>query len=426
MKAANTQPEAATAELAIAGSVSHGAAMRFLRDNFRWLFGGFLLTLFSGFGQTIFIGASGGELREAFGMTNGEWGNLYGLATLGSAATLPFIGRIMDVRPGWQVAAIVIPALALACVSMAFAQSVLMLGVSLFLLRLLGQGMMSHIALTETARWFAASRGKAVSLVVMGFQAQEAILPLTFTLLVASYGYQAGWLAGAAALLLIALPMVVWLYRQPREPQGEAELAVSEGRDWTRKEVIRDPLFYAMATGVLAPPFIGTTLFFHRDHLAELRGLDDATMAQGIPVMAALTIFFALITGRLVDRFSASRLLPSVMLPLSLGCLAVAMLDGALGVIVFFGFFGVSYGFATTLFGSLWPEVYGTKYLGSIRSVTQSAMVFATALGPWITGALIDRGVSLPTQFGWMALYCAGVFIALFFASNALVARNRR
>jgi MFS family permease len=398
--------------------------MRFLQDNARWIGGGFLLTLFSGFGQTIFIGASGGELRETFGLSNGEWGNLYGLATLGSAAVLPFIGKVMDVRPGWQVAAVVIPLLAAASVSMALASSVVMLGVSIFALRLLGQGMMSHIALTETARWFAASRGKAISFVVLGFQAQEAILPLTFTLLVASYGYQIGWLAGAAVLLVLAWPAIVWLMRKPREPEGEAVTAKSRARNWTRGEVLRDPLFYLMSTGVLAPPFIGTTLFFHRDHLAELRGLSDQVMGAGIPVMAALTVGFALLTGRLVDRFGAVRLLPVVMVPLALGCLAVAFLEGALGVIVFFGLFGVSYGFATTLFGSLWPEVYGTKYLGAIRSVTQSAMVFATALGPWITGALIDGGVSLPSQFGWMALYCAVVFVLLLMASRSFVART--
>lgn len=396
----------------------------FLRDNGRWLLGGFLLTLFSGFGQTIFIGASGGELRAAFGMTNGQWGNLYGLATLASAATLPFIGKVMDHRPGWQVSAVVIPALAIACVAMAFAQSIIMLGISIFLLRLLGQGMMSHIALTETARWFAANRGKAISLVVLGFQAQEAIFPLTFTLIVAAYGYQTGWLVGAASLILLALPLTVWLLKKPRVPQGEAEVAVSEGRSWTRGEVVRDPLFYAMLCGVLAPPFIGTTLFFHRDYLAELRGLSEAAMSAGIPVMAALTVVFALITGRLVDRFSASRLIPVVMVPLGLACLAVAFLEGNFGVYVFFGLFGVSYGFATTLFGSLWPEAYGTQHLGAIRSVTQSAMVFATALGPWITGVLIDQGISLPVQSAWMALYCFLAAGALLVASTRLVQRN--
>ncbi|EQD81221.1 hypothetical protein B1A_00058, partial [mine drainage metagenome] len=32
---------------------------RFLRDNARWIASGFLLTLFSSFGQTFFIGLSG-------------------------------------------------------------------------------------------------------------------------------------------------------------------------------------------------------------------------------------------------------------------------------------------------------------------------------------------------------------------------------
>ncbi len=395
----------------------------FIRANGRWLLGGFLLTFFSGFGQTIFIGASGGELRAAFDLTNGEWGNIYGLATLASAAVLPIVGRVMDFRPGWQVAAVTIPLLALACISMALATSVVMLGVSLFLLRLLGQGMMSHIALTETGRWFAASRGKAISLVVLGFQAQEAIFPLSFTLIVAAFGYAMGWYVAAGVLLLVALPLVVWLLNKPREPQGEAPVHASDVRDWTRAEVLGDPVFYILLCGVLAPPFIGTTLFFHRDYLADLRGLSDQTMGLGIPVMAALTVVFALITGRLVDRFGAARVLPTFLLPLAAGCLSVAFLGGAWGVIVFFGFFGISYGFATTLFGSLWPEAYGTKYLGSIRSVTQSAMVFSTALGPWITGALIDRGIPLPTQFGWMALYCVGACVILFFATRRLVAR---
>lgn len=396
----------------------------FYRDNARWLFGGFLLTLFSGFGQTIFIGASGGELREAFGMSNGQWGNLYGLATLASAATLPFIGRVMDFRPGWQVAAVVIPSLAFACVMMAFANSILMLGVSLFLLRLLGQGMMSHIALTETARWFKASRGKAVSMVVIGFQGQEALFPLTFTFLVAAYGYQVGWLTGAAALLLIALPLIVFLLRKERIPQGTEEDVVSPVRDWTRGEVLKDPLFYLVLTAVLAPAFIGTTLFFHRDYLAEVRGLAEGTMAAGIPVMAVLTLSFALLTGRLVDRFSATALLPVFLVPLALGCAAVAWLDGPIGVIVFFGLFGVSYGFSNTIFGSFWPEAYGTKYLGSIRSVIQSAMVFSTALGPWITGLLIDRGVPLPTQFGWMTVYCILACTSLFWTSRRILERS--
>ncbi|MEM7741151.1 MAG: MFS transporter, partial [Pseudomonadota bacterium] len=64
------------------------------------------------------------------------------------------------------------------------------------------------------------------------------------------------------------------------------------------------------------------------------------------------------------------------------------------------------------------------KHLGAIRSVIQAAMVFSTALGPWITGVLIDRGIPLPTQFGWMSLYCVVACGSLFWTSRRILARN--
>ena len=87
----------------------------FLRDNARWISGGFLLTFFSSFGQTFFIGLSGEELRAKFDLTDGEFGQIYMVATIASALTLPFLGRTLDYMPGWKVARFVIPALAGAC-----------------------------------------------------------------------------------------------------------------------------------------------------------------------------------------------------------------------------------------------------------------------------------------------------------------------
>ena len=49
----------------------------FLRDNARWISGGFLLTFFSSFGQTFFIGLSGEELRAKFDLSDGEFGGVY-------------------------------------------------------------------------------------------------------------------------------------------------------------------------------------------------------------------------------------------------------------------------------------------------------------------------------------------------------------
>lgn len=187
--------------------------------------------------------------------------------------------------------------------------------------------------------------------------------------------------------------------------------------------MLRDPYFYALLSCVLAPPFIGTTIFFHQDYLVELRGYSPLAFAAAFPLKAVTTVLFALVCGQLVDRFGAPRLLPLFLLPLAVASAAAAYLSSAWGVYVFMILIGVSYGFTSTLLGALWPEVYGVKHLGAIRAVIVAAMVFSTALGPGLTGALIDAGIDLPTQLVWMSVWCLGACILMAFISPRLVAR---
>jgi hypothetical protein len=85
---------------------------------------------------------------------------------------------------------------------------------------------------------------------------------------------------------------------------------------------------------------------------------------------------------------------------------------------------GISYGFSSTLFGALWPEIYGTRHLGAIRSLIVAFMVLSTAVGPGLTGMLIDLKVSYPAQIFVMGVYCLVASLALFFSSRRLAARN--
>ena len=397
--------------------------LSFLRENRRWIGAGFLLTFCSSFGQTFFIGQVNGELRAAFALSHGDLALLYGLATAASAASLPFLGQTLDRQRGARVAGWAIPLLALACLGMALVVSPLMLLVVFYLLRLFGQGMMSHIALTETGRWFASNRGRATSLVVPGFQVGEAVLPIAFTLVAGAFGWRWAWAAAAGVLILVVRPVATRLLSVERTPRGEAPARVTAARDWTRAEVLRDPLFYALLIGVLAPPFIGTTVFYHQDYLSTLRGYPAIAFPLAFPAMAVTTVTFALVCGGLVDRYGATRLLPYFLLPLSLASLAVARLDATWGVFAFMVLFGVSYGFTSTLLGALWPEVYGTRFLGSVRAVVVSGMVLSTALGPVVTGVLIDRGVPLPSQMLWLAGWALAATGVLALVSPRLLAR---
>ena len=59
------------------------------------------------------------------------------------------------------------------------------------------------------------------------------------------------------------------------------------------------------------------------------------------------------------------------------------------------GLIGVSNGLTNILISSLWAEIYGVNYLGSIKSLTGALMVFSTALATVVFGVLIDFGYSI-------------------------------
>ena len=401
--------------------------LAFLKQNFRWIAGGFTLTFFSSFGQTYFISASISEWRAAFDLSHGEFGRLYMFATLASAFCLPFLGRIVDVMPVHRTIALVVPVLAAAALLAGYATTVQTVVVAIFLLRLFGQGMMTHIALTATGRWFVAARGRAVLLVILGHQGGEATIPLAFSVLVLAYGYRVGWVSSAIALIFIGLPFAYWAYHKPRMPHGRQASDLDskpQGRSWTRREVMRDPTFWVLLTGILAPPFVGTTIFYHQNYLTELNGWPPQHFALSLLVLSLTTVGCALAAGAAIDRFGAKAVLPYFLLPLSAACFALGFSGPAAWLFVVMVLLGISYGISSTLFGSLWPEIYGLANLGSIRAITVSAVVFATAAGPGLTGTLIDRGIALPVQMSFLGLYCVVAAGAMTIASVYLHQRE--
>ena len=397
----------------------------FIRTNARWIGGGFLLTFLSSFGQTFFIALSAGELRAALDLSHGGFAQLYMIATLGSALTLPFLGRIVDLTSVTRTLALCVPLLAAGCVLLSTATTIPLVVVALYMLRLFGQGMMTHIAMTAMGRWYAANRGRAVSLVATGHQAGEALLPLAFVAaLGAGLDWRTVWLIAAGSLLIAGLPVAATLLSREREAASGPAADQATPGGWTRGQVLRDPLFWIAMTGVLAPAFIGTSIFFHQVHLIELRGWDPVRFAAGFTMLGAVTVVATLVAGRIVDTTGAIRLLPAFPIPLALSCLALGTIEGHAAIFLFFGLMGLSYGFSQTLFGALWPEMYGTRHLGAVRSVVVSFMVLATALGPAVTGALIDAGVGFPTQVLAMGAYTLAIVAVLLPVSRAALARE--
>lgn len=398
--------------------------LRFMLGNRRWLGIGFLLFLLSSFGQTFVISLSAADIRREFGLTHGEFGSLFMVITIASAFILPTIGRYVDhVEPRRLCSAVL---LTLACAAALLASSAhwAVLAIALFGLRLFGQGMLTHVAFTLVGRWFAADRGRAIAWTSLGLNLGQAAIPSIFIAAAATIGWRAAWWA-IVAVLAGALPVLWKLAQLERHPEAAV---VGERRvtapDRTRREALRDWAFWPLLLAMAPPALVGNTLFFHQLHLVELKGWSVEAFVGSFSIMAILTVLSTVIAGRWVDRVGAVRLMALYLWPLAAGCVLLSVTGGFWCVPVFMCLFGITNGFSLTLFGALWPEVYGLKHLGAIRALVSSSLVLMSALGPGISGWLIDSGFSFAHQLAALGVFCGAASLIVWPATQRVRRRQ--
>ncbi|WP_323767768.1 MFS transporter [Antarctobacter sp.] len=380
---------------------------RFLAENARWLAAGALLTFLSSFGQTFFISIFAGEIRAEFGLSHGQWGGIYTIGTSASAALMIWAGALTDQFRTRAIGAVVLMCLAASCLFMALNTWAALLPFVIFALRFCGQGMASHIAVVSMSRWFVATRGKALSVAGLGFALGEAALPFSFVLLMLVMDWRLLWMAVACASLL-AIPLLLLLLTRERTPQSHAETDHSVGmeqRHWRRPEVLRHFLFWFMVPALLGPPAFNTAFFFQQVHFAEVKGWTHLELAALFPVYTAAAVGAMVVAGGLLDRVGTGRLIPWSQLPMFVGFLCFA-LGGSLGwTLVGLLFVAMTTGATQTLPNAFWAEFYGTRSLGAIKAMAAAVMVLGSAIGPGITGYLIDFGVGIETQYIGVAVY---------------------
>lgn len=366
----------------------------FSRSGARYLLFAFLLTFFSSFGQTFFIGLFSADLQAHLGLDYGGFGSVYGAATLVSAFIILWAGVLIDrLRIGVYVGGVTALYI-LGCVLLSQVASVYALALALFLLRFSGQGLFSHIAVTVTARTFNRTRGRALSISFLGHPTGEAVLPPLFVLLGQVWNWQTLWLGNAVALACLLPLLLLLVGRAPPPTRGEKPEQGTELTGKTRGQVLRDPLFHRLLPALLLPGFLATGIFIHQSALILEKGWTGAWFALGFSFFAAGQVAGNLIGGQLVDRLGARRLMAVYLLPMG-GVAALATLGAhpLLAPLLLAGT-GLTTGSASPVTNAMWAETYGLKHLGSIRALAASVLVISSALSPALFGYLLEAGVT--------------------------------
>ena len=387
--------------------------LQFLRENAPFLAAGVLLTFSSSLGQTYFISVFAGDIRAAFDLSHGAWGAIYAAATTTSAVAMVWAGGLTDRYRVRGLGALVLGGLAASCLLMALTPNIAVLVLAIFCLRFFGQGMAGHTALVAMARWFVATRGKAISIATGGFALGEAILPLTFVALLGFVSWRALWVA-AALLALVALPVVMRLLALERTPQQVAASGQALGMDdrhWTRGEVLRQQLFWLTLPAQVAMSCWGTAFFFQQVHIAAVKGWPHVQLVALFPLYTVVSVAASLSVGWVIDRVGTARLMPLFLLPMGAGFALLGPVQTIGGAAFCIALMGVSHGAGSALLAAFWAEFYGTRNVGAIRAVAMAVMVFGSAIGPALSGALIDAGLSFPEQTPLIAAYFAAAAI---------------
>ena len=383
----------------------------FIYKNLNLLFFGFLIAFASGFGQTFFISLFSQDFRDTFELTNTEFGSLYSIATVLSAITIIWAGKLIDTVSLRKYTLAIILGLSITCLMASFVFNVFFLFLVIYFLRLFGQGLMGHTSRTTMARYFNTNRGKALAISGFGFSVGEIIYPAAVVFLLLTIGWRLTWFSSSIFILIffgIFFYFIFKINNFKKENNRDEKIDLSE-ISWRRRDVLKDFKFYMYLPLSLLMSFTVTGFLFHQVYIAEMKSWTLINLAQGFIFYAISGITGSIISGILIDKLTGRTLIPFHLLPMLAIFIVMLFSDHVYVLYLYMAGLGLSNGFTENISNSLWAEMYGVRNLGSIKAMLTFFGIMASASSPFLYGIILDQTGSINTL-----VYLSLILIILF------------
>jgi len=362
------------------------------------------------------IGPFTRPLAEEFGWGRGDIQLALFWFTAAVVITVPFVGGLAD-RIGVRKVAIATLALfGLAFAALALTPASLIVFYLLWgLMGMLGAGS-TPVSWTRVVNaWFVHNRGFALALTLMGTGLTAALLPSLATWLIAEFGWRRAFLGIALLPLAVALPVAVWLFREP-DSRGSDLPGPAAGRTGvTVRAALHDYRFWVIAGSILCVAIgVGGSITNFQPLLMD-RGFEPAQAARVAGVIGMSVIAGRLIAGILIDRYWAPLVtLPMLALP-ALACFllaqpTVAMPAALLSAVLI----GLAAGAETDLVAYLTARYFGLAHYGRLYGLQYAVFGFASGLSPFLFGKVFDvTGSYQPILYVAALLFVVGAVALL-------------
>ncbi|MDB5364841.1 MAG: transporter [Rhodospirillales bacterium] len=341
-------------------------------------------------------------LQESFGWSRTEIAGALTCGSLVLTASGPLVGKLVDsvgVRP---VALVSLLLLALGFVVMTQVGPSPASFIAAFgLLTLLGAGTSPVTFTRAVTGWFDRRRGLALGIVLVGPGIAGAIAPPLLSRLIDAQGWQAGYLALAAAAA-VSLPLIAFA-RDGRS--GTATRTAPAGMGFGA--ALRSAVLWKLALAALFAASAIVALLAHFVPLLIDGGVPAQRAASYASVIGISVVVSRIVVGFLLDRLFAPAVAAVVFVAAASAFLLLAV-GGVGAALPAAAILGVALGVEGDVIAYLTSRYFGLRAYGRIFGLVYGAFLVGGALSPLAAGWVFDRlGSYQPALYGGAVLLLA-------------------
>lgn len=338
-----------------------------------------------------------------------------GVTVFGLLASLlaPFYGGLADRRGVRPVAIGSLVAFALVFAAFYFVPATLGGWYAFWaVLGLIGIGSTPVTWSRAVSMWFAKNRGLALGTMLIGTSLAAIVVPQIATRAIAAGGWRLAFPVVALLPLLVALPVALAWFREPRPEERPASVGDASGRLYglTLGDALKGRRFWILLASILVIALAYGGAHIHMAQIVALHGFSPTQAASVLGVVALGILAGRLIVGLLFDRFWAPGVaFPAMLLPAG-ACLLLMGTDGSLGSVMLGGFLlGFAAGAESDVIAFLAARYFGMAQYGRIYGALYMPFGIGSAVSPILYGLVRDRTGSYdPMLTAAMVMFAAG------------------
>ena len=355
-------------------------------------------------GQTYMVAVFNPSFRDALSLSLSQLTGAYMLGTILASVAQPYIGYWSDRVGIRRMLILVVVLFSLACVFIAQANSLLVLTLSFFFLRMFGQGALELLSTNMLPMWFRERLGRVSGLKNVVVRLLIGAVPIGVLTIINQIGWRNTYMLAGMVVLGVMLPLAFFIYigrpedigveiergYKLRAPAKRKPRTSVPGRDFTLREAMRSRAYWILVLSWIAWAAIATAITFNLLPIFTELGLSEEAATGIYSLLMIVSAIFQIVGGTLADRIDLKWLAFGSLGLYSISICALIFLPTTAAMMSYILMLGIAHGLFGGLSNTVWVHYFGRTHLGKIRGSVWTASVAGSSIGPFLMGLSFD------------------------------------